>query len=108
MKFADYSNSNFTNLDYNGTPNFIPLPISGVVPPQVPIIVVSSGLSSLNNIQDQFIANSGLFQQAGSMLDKAGAGMTLCSKAPTSIQARIMRQIQPGETCWNFYKRMLG
>lgn len=108
---GDYSNSNFTNLDYNGTPNFIPVPISGVMPPpagELPGIVTPSGFANLNDMQNTFVANSGLFQQVGNMLDQSGSSMSLCTNAPASIQIRIMRQIQPNESCWNFYKRMLN
>lgn len=106
--FGDYSSNNFNNLDYNGTPIYVPIPVSGSIPPQAPGIIVASGFSSLNDIQNQFIANSGLFQQVGNMLDRAGSTMKLCNTAPASIQTRIMRQIQPGESCWNLYKRMLN
>lgn len=112
--FDDFSNPNSqpNPLYYNGTQNWQPPPINSNSVNNIntaPIAqVISSGFVLLSDLQNTLIANSGLFQQVGNALDSAGSTMSLCNNAPASIQARIMRQIQPGESCWDFYKRMVN
>lgn len=48
------------------------------------------------------------FDAVGKLLDQSGETMKLCQNLPPVIQERYARQKRDDESCWGFYKRMVG
>lgn len=105
-------------LYYKGTPSFKPRKIISTVergtsgqPAAAPAPVVSPSLGQMVSVaetQASFAALQPQFAQVAALLDQKGASLNLCNNAADNIALRILRQKHDNETCWEFYKRMLG
>lgn len=111
------SSTNGNNeIYYQGTPTFKPRTITPTVtagtygaPPPAPVPAGTTTSPSTVNVTDQVTQLQTLqdkFTQLGNLLDQKGQTMTLCQNLPPAISARYLQELQPGESCWNLYKRM--
>jgi hypothetical protein len=62
----------------------------------------------IEQLEKDYISLQDLFDRVGAILDTRGETMRLCSSLPPIIQERYLRQKQKNESCWAFYKRMVG
>ena len=102
---------------YNGIPTFQPPPIVGNptagttgAPPAAPTSItvpvaysvpIAPEITKLQALEAQFA-------QVGLLFDQKGSSMNICQNLPPEIAVRYLQEVRPGETCWQFYKRMIA
>lgn len=102
---------------YDGQPVFQPPrivgnPVSGTTgaPPPAPTTSTTTVLYTVP-IQpelDKLAILQKQYAQVGLLFDAKGSSMNACQNLPPAIAARYLQECFPGETCWEFYKRMIA
>src|SRR5665213_707779 len=106
-----------SEIYFNGQPVFQPPqivgnPNSGMsgAPPPAPTTATTTILYTVP-IQpelDKLATLQERFAQVGLLFDQKGSSMNACQNLPPAIATRYLQECFPGETCWEFYKRMIG